>query len=62
MNSEMSEDVITYNQGSLGTARNDDTEYSDSEEETNEPPLKRRLIEDEEELGPTQVEKPKSIF
>ncbi|KAI5970391.1 DDC1 [Candida margitis] len=62
MPSEVFEDVITYNQGSLEPAsRNDDTEYSDSEEEANEPPLKRRLIEDEE-LGPTQVEKPKSIF
>lgn len=60
--SDVNEDVITYNQGSLeSTAKNDDTEYSDSEEEVNEPPLKRRLI-DEEELGPTQVEKPKSIF
>ncbi|KAG5421452.1 DDC1 [Candida metapsilosis] len=61
--SEINEDVVTYNQGSFESAvRNDDTEYSDSEEEFNEPPLKRRLIEEEDELGPTQVEKPKSIF
>ncbi|KAI5958353.1 DDC1 [Candida theae] len=61
--SEMNDDVVTYNQGSLESAiRNDDTEYSDSEEEFNEPPLKRRLINEEEELGPTQVEKPESIF
>lgn len=57
--SEPLQDVITYDQSNQGRFDND-TEYSDSEEEA-APPLKRRLIENEE-YGPTQVEKAKSIF
>ncbi|KAI5953483.1 DDC1 [Candida jiufengensis] len=65
--SEGNEDVVTYDNNQTTTNkeydRGADTEYSDSEEDYEQPQLKRRLIDTPDELGPTQVgEKVESIF
>ncbi|KAI5960443.1 DDC1 [Candida pseudojiufengensis] len=65
--SDLNEDVVTYTNTRETKMKEYDrgaeTEYSDSEEEFEGPQIKRRLLDTQDELGPTQAgEKVESIF